>query len=177
MAAIEKREHSNIFLSAPMGGVYNCKHEGRVINSGSKTDGIIIPTAVKALREGRRATVIVPRRSLAADMYARIQEAIVVHFRDGVTDVDEGSIDRVAHYGKTGVDVKTRIFIVCVNSLLTFKDYVESCSYILFDEYSQMCTTTGCLKAKGMTRQKEDRRLKRLLPSMRSSLNASKAMP
>ncbi|HIF9530606.1 TPA: hypothetical protein ACX6S4_003010 [Photobacterium damselae] len=121
----------NFFLSAPMGGVYNVKIGEELHNSGSKTDGVLLPTVKDALEHGKYVTIVLHRRTLTFDTKTRVTNYLNEHL--------PRLSNSVWHYDERSVFNLKRVLIVCVNSLSRphIKEHLTKSEVVLFDEFTQ----------------------------------------
>ncbi|MGF1689076.1 hypothetical protein L4C36_20735 [Photobacterium japonica] len=121
----------NVFLSAPMGGVYNAEVNGHVHNSGSKTDGVLLPAIQAGLDNGQYITVIVHRITLIENIFARVNAFINRH-----SPSHEG---KVWDY-RTPAFGNPRVLVVCVNSITKqlIAEFVKRSKVVIVDEFAQV---------------------------------------
>lgn len=123
---------SNFYLSTPMGGVYNASVNGRIYNSGSKTDGVLLPTIEAGLNSGHYITVVVHRITLTHDIHNRVEQYI----NEKLPNLK----NKVWHYQSKVAFGNPRVLIVCVNSLTRpdITEFVHQSKVVIVDEFTQV---------------------------------------
>ncbi|EOW3940016.1 DEAD/DEAH box helicase family protein [Vibrio parahaemolyticus] len=123
---------SNFFLSTPMGGVYNAEVKGQIYNSGSKTDGVLLPAIKAGLNHGHYITVVVHRITLTHDIHKRVESYI----NEKLPNLK----NKVWHYKDKVAFSNPRVLVVCVNSLTRhdIAEFVSQSKVVIIDEFTQV---------------------------------------
>ncbi|HHX8589055.1 TPA: hypothetical protein ACVO0O_002862 [Vibrio alginolyticus] len=123
---------SNFYLSTPMGGVYNAEVNGQTYNSGSKTDGVLLPAIEAGLNYGHYVTVIVHRITLTHDIYNRVESYINTQL--------PSLKNKVWHYETKVSLFNPRVLVVCVNSMTRpdIAEFVSKSNVVIVDEFTQV---------------------------------------
>lgn len=121
----------NFFLSTPMGGVYNVIVDGKTYNSGSKTDGVLLPAVLAGLEFGNYITIVVHRITLTHDIYNRVCRHL-----NSSSPIHAG---KVWHYETKLLTVNPRVLVVCVNSLTRpdIAEFISKSHVVIVDEFTQ----------------------------------------
>lgn len=130
---------SNLFLSAPMGGVFNAEVNGAIYNSGSKTDGVLLPAVLAALDAGLYVTIVLHRVTLTHDMYNRTKQYL--------DPINQKFAKSVWHYKEQTFVGLARVLVVCVNSLNRpeVREFLTKSGVVIFDEFTQIIDNLSML--------------------------------
>ncbi|MBM5066163.1 hypothetical protein HYO03_08895 [Vibrio parahaemolyticus] len=136
---------NNFYLSTPMGGVYNAKVNNQIYNSGSKTDGVLLPVICAGLKHAHYITVVVHRITLTHDIHKRVESYI----NEKLPNLK----NKVWHYKDKVAFGNPRVLVVCVNSLTRpdIADFVSQSKVVIVDEFTQVLDNiSNLLEGDGM---------------------------
>ncbi|OBU33713.1 hypothetical protein CTM76_10555 [Photobacterium phosphoreum] len=138
-SSIQHSQGSNLFLSAPMGGVFNAEVNGTIYNSGSKTDGVLLPAVLAALEAGLYVTIVLHRVTLTHDMYNRTKQYL--------DPINQKFAKSVWHYKERTFIGLARVLVVCVNSLNRpeVREFLTKSGVVIFDEFTQVIDNLSML--------------------------------
>ena len=138
-SSIQHSQGSNLFLSAPMGGVFNAEVNGTIYNSGSKTDGVLLPAVLAALEAGLYVTIVLHRVTLTHDMYNRTKQYL--------NPINQKFAKSVWHYKERTFIGLARVLVVCVNSLNRpeVREFLTKSGVVIFDEFTQVIDNLSML--------------------------------
>ncbi|HHC6526329.1 TPA: hypothetical protein ACN34I_003503 [Vibrio parahaemolyticus] len=136
---------NNFYLSTPMGGVYNAEVNNHIYNSGSKTDGVLLPAVLAGLKYGHYITIVVHRITLTHDIHKRV-EAFLNEQQPKIES-------QVWHYATKVRFCDPKILVVCVNSLTRpdIAEFVCNSKVVVVDEFTQVLDNiTNLLEGNGL---------------------------
>ncbi|EHU4840772.1 DEAD/DEAH box helicase family protein [Vibrio parahaemolyticus] len=123
---------NNFYLSAPMGGVYNSEVNGQIHNSGSKTDGVLLPAIRAGLKHGHNITIVVHRITLTHDIYKRVE----TYINENLPKLK----NKIWHYETRVAFNNPHVLVVCVNSITRpdIVEFVSNSKVVIVDEFTQV---------------------------------------